>query len=105
MVFKFTDFYLLSGLPGDRNRLQGVERCYRQVGLTNTPSDGDCVAIPTVSPGVRSKLTYYNLFTITHYSKPHIINIFLNVYLVLLNDMPKARGSMLRTVPVTNCTP
>ena len=33
MVFKFTGFYLFSGLPGDRNRLQDVERCYRQVEL------------------------------------------------------------------------
>ena len=49
MVFKFMGFYLFSGLPGDRNRLQGVERSCRQIGLTNTPPDGDGVAIPTVN--------------------------------------------------------
>ena len=50
MVFKFTGFYLFSRLPGDTNRLWGVERCYRQVGLTNTSPDGDSVAISTVNP-------------------------------------------------------
>ena len=52
MIFKFTDFHLFSGLPGEKNRLQGVERCHRQVGLTNAPPYGDCIAIPTVDPWV-----------------------------------------------------
>ena len=66
MVFKFTGFYLFSGLLGDRNRLQGVERCCRQVRLTNTPPDGDYVAIPTANPWVRSEPTYYNPLVIIH---------------------------------------
>ena len=66
MVFKFTGFYLFSGLPGDRNHLQGDERYYRQIGSTNTPPDGDCVGIPTVNPWVRSEPTYYNPLIITY---------------------------------------
>ena len=59
-MFKFTDFYLLTGLPGDRNRLQGVEHGNRQDGLPFTLLDGDCVTIPIVNPWVRSVPTYYN---------------------------------------------
>ena len=53
MVLKFTGFYLFSGLPRDRNCLQDVERCYSEVGLTNTSPDGDCFAVPTLNPWVR----------------------------------------------------
>ena len=66
MVFKFTGFYLFPGLPGDRNRLQDFERCYHQIGFTNTPLEGDCVATPTVNPWVISELTYYNPLLLTH---------------------------------------
>ena len=66
MVIKFTDFYLFSGLLGGRNRLLGVERCNRQVELTNISPDGGCVAIPIVNPWVRSEPSYYNPLTIIH---------------------------------------
>ena len=59
-MFKFTGFYLRSGLPGDRIRLQNVERGNRLDGSHTLP-DGDCVAIPTVNPWVSSVPTYYNL--------------------------------------------
>ena len=65
-MFKFTGFYLLTGLPGDRNRLQGVGRGNRQDGLSYTYLDGDCVTIPTVNPWVRSVPTYSEPYIITH---------------------------------------
>ena len=50
MVFNVTGFYLFSGLPGDRNRFQAVERCYHQVGLPNTPPNGDLRRDPYREP-------------------------------------------------------
>ena len=57
-------FFLLTELPGDENRLQGVERFYRQDRLPHTPPDGDCVAIPTVimyAKGKRGHVTNRSL--------------------------------------------
>ena len=77
-MFKFTGFYLRTGLPGDRNRLEGVERGNRQDGSPHTLSDGDCVAIPTVNSWVSSMPTYYNplvitvLFTVYAKGKRHV---------------------------------
>ena len=60
LEFKFTGFYLYTGLPGDRNRLQGVESGYRQDGSPHTLPDRDCVAILTVNPWVSSVPAYYS---------------------------------------------
>ena len=66
-MFKFTNFYLRTGLPGDRNRLQGVDRDNCQDGLPHTLPDGDCVATPTVNPWVRSPdRTMHNEQTESH---------------------------------------
>ena len=74
-----------TGLPGDRNRLQGVERGNRQDESPHTLPDGDRVAIPTVNPWVSSVPTCNN---------PYIITDILKPYFSLC--MPKARGGVLR---------
>ena len=68
LAFKFTGFYLRTGLPGDINRPQVIKRGIGLVGSSHTLPDGVFPAIPTVNPWVSLVPAYYNprMITINH---------------------------------------